>query len=286
MDAHHTVPQKEHHTPLSVYVGIFLLLTAITVFECLPLFGLLHIPPPILLFLSAVKFTVVVLFFMHIWGDKPINARVFFIPLVMAGISVATLMALFGTWRLEYQETSRGRDSDEVAARYRSRWHEPCNNWAKSPFTGNEYCQSPVIAFTTMAAYDALKAPAAADPAFDGFDAKSDDEKKQVLLTAGEKVFGANCAACHQATGLGIAGTFPPLAGDPVANGGPAEEHIKIVLNGLTGKPINGVGYAAGMQAWRGVLSDEQIAAAISFERNSWGNNGGIVEPKAVKALR
>ena len=91
-----------------------------------------------------------------------------------------------------------------MATRYRSRWEGPCNNWVKSAFTGNEYCASPTLGFSTQAAYDALKAPADADPAFDGFDTKSPEEKQAVLMTAGERVYTANCVVCHQANGAGL----------------------------------------------------------------------------------
>lgn len=178
-------------------------------------------------------------------------------------------------------------DTTEMMRRYRARYSERCNAWVESPWTGQEYCSSPALSFSTAAAYEAARPKAAgANPAFEGFDAKSPDEKKAVLMAEGEKVYAAQCVACHQATGLGIANSFPPLAGDPVANGGPVEEHITIVLNGLSGKVINGVSYAAAMTPFGASLSDEQIASVISYERNSWGNNGGIVEPSQVAALR
>jgi mono/diheme cytochrome c family protein len=274
----------DHGNPLRLYFLVFGALSVATVVEMLPLFGLVDIPPVPLLALSAVKFVVVAAFFMHLYGDKVINTRLFFIPLFMAMGSVMVLMTLFGSWRLEYQETSRGRDTDEVAARYRSRWDGACNNWVKSPFTGNEYCASPAMGFSNLAAYEALKAPASL-PEFDGFDAKSPEEKKAVLMAVGENVYGTNCAGCHQATGLGLANTFPPLAGDPVVTGGAPEAHINTVLKGLNGVAINGVHYATAMPAWP-QLTDQQLAAVITYERNSWGNAASVVEPSQVAGLR
>jgi len=285
------------HNPIPGYLGIFGFLCAVTAFELLPLFGVMDIPPPLLLALSAIKFAVVVLFFMHLWGDKAINSRLFFIPLLMAGGSVGVLMSLFGTWTLEWPvrthhdevtgEHTEVRDSDEVVARYKGRWKGDCNAWVDSAITGNTYCSSPWVPFSTQPAYDALKVVvAASDPAFDGWDAKSADDKKAVLMTMGEAVYGKNCAACHQATGQGLAGNFPPLAGDPLANGGDVGEHITVILKGLSGKPINGVSYAAAMQPWASVLNDQEVAAVATFERASWGNNGGMVEPAQVAALR
>ncbi len=285
------------HNPIPKYLGIFGFLVAVTAFELMPLFGILQIPPPVLLGLSAVKFTVVVLFFMHLYGDKPINNRLFFIPLVLAGLSVSVLMALFGTWSLQWPVRTHKdpvtgartevRDSDDVVERYRGRWKGDCNAWVKSAATGNEYCSSPWIAFTNQPAYDALKVVVAPpDPAFDGWDAKSADDKKTVLMKKGEEVFESKCAACHQATGLGLPGAFPPLANDPIVNGGDVSQHITTVLKGLNGKAINGVSYGAAMQAWGPVLNDQEIASVITYERNSWSNNGGLVEPAQVTALR
>lgn len=286
-----------HHNPIPGYLGVFGFLVAVTAFELLPLFGLLQIPPPLLLLLSAVKFTVVVLFFMHLYGDKAINNRLFFIPLVMAGLSVSVLMALFGTWSLQWPvrtvkdpvtgEKHEIRDGEDVVARYKGRWTGQCNSWVKSAATGNTYCSSPWLPFTNQPAYDALMVKAAPpDPAFDGWDGKSADDKKTVLMTKGKEVYEGKCAACHQVTGAGLPGTFPPLAGDPVANGGDVGVHITTVLKGLSGKEINGVAYAAAMQPWASVLNDQEIASVITYERNSWSNNGGVVEPAQVAALR
>ena len=178
-----------------------------------------------------------------------------------------------------------GTDPKNVQARYRGGYSGPCNAWVKSPLTYRKYCSSPSLGFNTDAAYVVDVPKVADETAFVGLDTKTMEEKKAVLVAEGEKVYTANCVACHQATGVGIAGTFPPLAGDPVANGGPAEEHIHTVLNGLQGKVIGGVAYAGAMTPFK-QLTDNQIAAVISYERNAWGNNGGIVEPAQVASGR
>lgn len=104
-------------------------------------------------------------------------------------------------------------------------------------------------------------------------------------LAKGEQVYTANCASCHQANGEGMAGTFPPIAGSEQANG-PAEEHIKIVLKGLSGPiKVKGTEYNGAMPPFA-QLSDEEIAAVVSYERSSWGNTGGAVTADQVKALR
>ena len=177
-------------------------------------------------------------------------------------------------------------DSPEIRARYDGHYTGVCNAWVNSPTTGRKYCSSPAVGFSTEAAYAAAIPGKADESAFDGFDTKSPDEKRAVLVAEGEKVYAVQCVACHQAAGTGLAPTFPPLAGDPVANGGSADEHIDIVLNGLSGKAINGIAYAGVMTPFSAQLSDNQVAAVISYERTSWGNAGGIVEPPQVKARR
>jgi cytochrome c oxidase subunit 2 len=99
------------------------------------------------------------------------------------------------------------------------------------------------------------------------------------LLARGHTVFDGNCAACHQAGGTGNAAIgAPALVGDKVVLG-PKTHQIDVVLNGQN----NGK-----MPAWKDVLSDTDIAAAITYTRNSWGNKAGenLVQPSEVKAER
>lgn len=177
-------------------------------------------------------------------------------------------------------------DSPEIRARYDGHYTGVCNSWVKSLVSGKLYCSSPSVGFSTEAAYAAAVPGQVDESMYAGFDTKTLEEKQTLLVAEGEKIYGANCVACHGATGAGLPPTFPPLAGDPVANGGSADEHIDIVLNGLSGKPINGVTYAGVMTPFSAQLSDNQIAAVISYERLSWGNTGSIVEPSQVAARR
>jgi cytochrome c oxidase subunit 2 len=96
------------------------------------------------------------------------------------------------------------------------------------------------------------------------------------LVARGEKVYAANCVACHQANGKGTPPAFPPLDGSKIATGA-KPGHIDIVLNG---KPNTA------MQAFGKQLSDTEIAAVVSYERSSWSNKAGIVQPAEVKARR
>jgi mono/diheme cytochrome c family protein len=112
-------------------------------------------------------------------------------------------------------------------------------------------------------------------------------EKKAVPvdpMALGQRIF-ANCAACHQATGTGIAGVYPPLAGSAFVNG-PPEVLIRIVLHGLNGPlPVRGNTYNGEMPAWE-QMSDEQIAAVLTYVRSSFGNRAPGIAPESVAAVR
>ena len=102
----------------------------------------------------------------------------------------------------------------------------------------------------------------------------------------GAALYSANCAACHQPTGQGLAGVFPPLAGDPVVNQPDPTEHITTVLEGRQGSTIRGVTYASPMPAFKGILNDADIAAVVNHERSSWGNAAPPASADTVAALR
>jgi cytochrome c oxidase subunit 2 len=99
----------------------------------------------------------------------------------------------------------------------------------------------------------------------------------QDLLAHGETVYQANCSACHGPTGAGIPGAFPAMTGSPIVTGS-AEGHINIVVNGKAG---------TAMAAFKNQLNDVDIAAVITYERNSFGNSvGDTVQPSAIKNAR
>jgi mono/diheme cytochrome c family protein len=102
----------------------------------------------------------------------------------------------------------------------------------------------------------------------------------------GEQVYGNKCAACHQLTGLGLPGVFPPLKGSAVVTASDPTEHIRAVLRGLSGKTIGGVTYPSPMPAFADQLTDEEVAAVLSHERTSWGNQAPPVKPEDVIARR
>jgi cytochrome c oxidase subunit 2 len=97
------------------------------------------------------------------------------------------------------------------------------------------------------------------------------------LMAKGEQVYSRICSACHQPGGVGMAPTYPALKGSKIATGDLAG-HVDIVFNGKSG---------TAMQAFKGQLSDAEIAAIITYERNSFGNSkGDLVQPAQIKALR
>lgn len=93
------------------------------------------------------------------------------------------------------------------------------------------------------------------------------------LAAAGQKVYSQNCSSCHGATGMGTPGAFPPLANNATVTG-PADEVIKIVLDGKSGPiTVNGQGYNGQMPPWKASLSNKDVAAVVSYIRSGLGSN-------------
>ena len=100
--------------------------------------------------------------------------------------------------------------------------------------------------------------------------------KLQDLVARGEKVYAANCAACHRPDGKG-AGPIKPLDGSALVQDTDMNKQITVVLNGQA----NGA-----MPAWK-QLSDTELAAVITYTKNNWGNKTGLaVQPADVVAAR
>jgi mono/diheme cytochrome c family protein len=102
----------------------------------------------------------------------------------------------------------------------------------------------------------------------------------------GAGVYARICASCHQPNGQGIPGVYPPLAGSELLQGDPSIP-IRIVLHGFQGRiERGGKVYNGVMAAWGGVLSDEDIAAVLTYTRSSWGNSAPEVTPEQVREVR
>ncbi|MBW8329299.1 MAG: cytochrome c oxidase subunit II [Thiobacillus sp.] len=130
-----------------------------------------------------------------------------------------------------------------------------------------------VVSEADYAAWVAKKKGAAQTAAADN--AKSFEIAE--LMGRGEKVYEASCAACHQANGMGMPGVFPAINGSRVATG-PIADHVAVVLNGRPG---------TAMAAFAGQLSDADIAAVVTYQRNAWDNKtGDLAQPAAIAAAR
>jgi mono/diheme cytochrome c family protein len=113
---------------------------------------------------------------------------------------------------------------------------------------------------------------------------ESNPHSKAERMEAGRRLFTTICAACHQPSAQGIPGRFPPLAGSDFLNGN-KERAIQVVINGLQGEVVvNGLRFNNSMPVFP--LSDGDIAAALTYVYNSFGNSGKDVTQEEVKALR
>jgi len=102
----------------------------------------------------------------------------------------------------------------------------------------------------------------------------------------GRQVFAQNCQSCHQQTGRGLAGVFPPLVGSEWVTG-PEETVIRILLNGLHGPiQVAGATYDGLMPAWRDPLPDADLVAVATYIRQWAPNAAPAVAPASVAALR
>jgi cytochrome c oxidase subunit 2 len=158
-----------------------------------------------------------------------------------------------------------------------------------SQICGKEHGYMPVVVVAKAPAeYDAwvkeqkAAAPqAAAAPAQVAASAPAVSENPNKKWTAdelkalGEKVYAANCVACHQATGKGMPPAFPALDGSKVVNG-PKAAQLALVLAGKQGTAM--ASFAR--------LTDSEIAAVVTYTRTAWGNKAGEVLPSEVKAAR
>ena len=106
------------------------------------------------------------------------------------------------------------------------------------------------------------------------------------LMVKGGEIYNRICVACHQADGKGVPGAFPTLAGSKIVNGPFLDKDGRLIKDGHLDRVMNGKPDTA-MQAFKDTLSDAEIAAVVTHERNSFGNRmGDMVQPAQVKALR
>jgi len=109
-------------------------------------------------------------------------------------------------------------------------------------------------------------------------------------IALGKRLYSANCATCHQLSGLGVPGKYPSLVGSKFVqsqNGWGPNHLVMILLNGLSG-PISATGgpFTAEMPAHREFLKDQQIALILTYIRQEWGNKASIITTEDVAVIR
>ena len=125
--------------------------------------------------------------------------------------------------------------------------------------------------------------------AWDGSGAAVDKGPPDPMIV-GKRVYTQYCLVCHQSTGLGVAGQFPPLVDSEwvLAREWHGDNHVvKVVLNGLQGPiTVKGNLYNNAMAPWGGVLKDEQVASVLTYIRNEWGNSAPPITAEFVALIR
>ncbi len=102
-------------------------------------------------------------------------------------------------------------------------------------------------------------------------------QREDPVFVAGKAVYNRMCVACHQSHGKGLPPAFPSIANSAVVTGD-LDGQINLILNGVSG---------TAMVAFGPQLSDDDIAAVITYQRNAFGNDtGDVVTPEQVAALR
>ncbi len=132
--------------------------------------------------------------------------------------------------------------------------------------------------------YDyALQFPDGADP---GGGMAVDEYDPKIWLAKGKGEYATVCASCHQATGEGVPGQFPPLKNSEWVIGG--EERVAaLLLHGIVGPlQVNGKSYNGAMPAQGALKNNKAIAQLVSYIRNEWGNKASIVYDDQVAELR
>jgi mono/diheme cytochrome c family protein len=110
--------------------------------------------------------------------------------------------------------------------------------------------------------------------------------ESSLLLSFGKPIYDRECAGCHGATGLGMPPHYPPLAGNPSIQMGSAVNAIRMVLNGGYPPGTAGNPKPYGMPPFAQRLSDDEVAAVVTYIRTSWGNRGEPVSAQQANELR
>jgi cytochrome c oxidase subunit II len=173
-----------------------------------------------------------------------------------------------GTYRGQCVELC-GRDHGFMPVVVKAVSEEEYKAWVAQQKGGAPAQLASAAAVVAAVATDAVAAPAP-EPA----PAAEAKLSKDQLMATGKEVYDMQCAACHKPDGSGMPPAFPAIKGSKVANG-PVNAHISQIIKGKNAMPPFGS------------LSDEQLAAVVTYQRNALGNStGDVVQPAAVKAVR
>ena len=110
--------------------------------------------------------------------------------------------------------------------------------------------------------------------------------ESSLLLSFGKPIYDRECAGCHGAAGVGMPPHYPPLAGNPSIQMGSAVNAIRMVLNGGYPPGTAGNPKPYGMPPFAQRLSDDEVAAVVTYIRTSWGNRGEPVSARQANELR
>lgn len=109
----------------------------------------------------------------------------------------------------------------------------------------------------------------------------------ELKMVVGKQKYEVACMLCHQPTGLGLAGQFPPLAGSEWVTAPTPERLIRITLHGLSGPiEVKGQQWNATMPAMGASLTDEELASVLTYIRGSWGNQASEVTVEQVQSVK
>lgn len=111
-------------------------------------------------------------------------------------------------------------------------------------------------------------------------------EDKKAMITAGAKLYENQCATCHQASGKGVPSVYPALAGSSAINTAIASNAIRMILHGGYAPSTVGNPRPYGMPPFGQAMSDEEVAAVLTYVRNSWGNQGNAISSNEVNNYR
>jgi mono/diheme cytochrome c family protein len=149
-----------------------------------------------------------------------------------------------------------------------------------------------VACLVAFGAYYILTQPAPLAPEMGDQRTLADLEPKAAKAAAtaggadGHAIYAARCAACHQATGAGLPGVFPPLAGSEWVTG-KGEALATILLHGVTGAiTVKGATFNGAMPAFKDQLKDDELAALATYLRSQWGNQAPALTADVVAKAR